>query len=79
MGNAMYDMKGLTFQGHLNQFWQSDFKPDSKLFKKYRLHLLTTTQINAVYYGYKKEANVQAMTTAEAGTEFKPTYFHTPV
>lgn len=51
MGRAMYDIKGLTFQGHLNQFWQSDFKPDMKLFKKFRLYMLKNTQINAVYYG----------------------------
>ena len=36
MGNALYDIKGLTYQGHLHQFWQADFKPDMKLFKKFR-------------------------------------------
>jgi capsular polysaccharide export protein len=51
MGNALYDIKGITYQGHLNQFWQSGFKPDAKLFKQFRLYLLKNTQINAVYYG----------------------------
>lgn len=51
MGNAMYDIKGLTYQGHLHQFWSSEFKPDMKLFKKFRGYLLENTQINAVYYG----------------------------
>jgi Capsule polysaccharide export protein len=50
MGNALYDMKGLTYQGHLNQFWTADFKPDMKLFKKFRGYLLENTQVNAVYY-----------------------------
>ncbi|MGS3011852.1 capsular polysaccharide export protein, LipB/KpsS family, partial [Escherichia coli] len=36
MGNALYDIKGLTYQVHLHQFWQADFKPDMKLFKKFR-------------------------------------------
>lgn len=51
MGNALYDIKGLTYQGHLHQFWQADFKPDMKLFKKFRGDLLVKTQVNAVYYG----------------------------
>ncbi|MDW4799266.1 capsular biosynthesis protein, partial [Escherichia coli] len=50
-GNALYDIKGLTYQGHLHQFWQADFKPDMKLFKKFRGYLLVKTQVNAVYYG----------------------------
>jgi capsular polysaccharide export protein len=36
MGNALYDIKGMTYQGHLHQFWTADFKPDMKLFKKFR-------------------------------------------
>jgi Capsule polysaccharide export protein len=43
-------VKGLTYQGHLNQFWTADFKPDMKLFKKFRGYLLENTQVNAVYY-----------------------------
>jgi capsular polysaccharide export protein len=35
----------------LHQFWQADFKPDMKLFKKFRGYLLVRTQINGVYYG----------------------------
>lgn len=50
MGNALYDIKGLTYQGHLHQFWQADFKPDMRLFKKFRSYLLEYTQVNAVYY-----------------------------
>ncbi|MGL4717908.1 MAG: hypothetical protein ACRCXO_02275, partial [Kluyvera intermedia] len=51
MGNALYDMKGLTYQGHLHQFWTAAFKPDMNLFKKFRGSLLANTQVNAVYYG----------------------------
>lgn len=65
MGSAMYDMKGLTFQGHLNQFWQSDFQPDMKLFKKFRLYMLKNTQINAVYYGTRKVENVLSVEQAK--------------
>ncbi len=54
MGDALYDIKGLTFQGHLNQFWQTNFKPDMRLFNKYRAYLLNNTQINANYYSCVK-------------------------
>ena len=54
MGNALYDIKGMTYQGHLHQFWTADFKPDMKLFKKFRGYLLENTQINTVYYSGKK-------------------------
>ena len=56
MGRALYDIKGLTYQGHLHQFWTADFKPDMKLFKKFRAYLLENTQINAVYYGENRKA-----------------------
>lgn len=51
MGNALYDIKGLTYQGHLHQFWTAEFKPDVKLLNQFRGYLLETTQINAVFYG----------------------------
>ena len=55
MGNALYDIKGLTYQGHLHQFWTAGFKPDVKLLNQFRGYLLETTQINAVFYGTVKE------------------------
>ena len=60
MGKALYDIKGLTYQGHLHQFWNANFKPDMKLFKKFRGYLLENTQVNAVYYGItkKRKANI---------------------
>lgn len=51
MGKALYDIEGLTWQGLLNQFWQSDFTPDKVLFESFHAHLLYNTQINTVFYG----------------------------
>ena len=69
MGNALYDIKGITYQGHLNQFWCSGFAPDMKLFKQFRLYLLKNTQINAVFYGgYKKDK------AAIADSQYKPVF-----
>ncbi|AYA08368.1 capsular biosynthesis protein [Rahnella aquatilis] len=71
MGNALYDIKGLTYQGHLNQFWQSGFKPDMKLFTPFRLYLLINTQINAVYYG-----GYQAGDGWDADAEYPPLFIN---
>ena len=58
MGKALYDIEGLTWQGPLNQFWQTDFAPDKQLFHRFRTHLLYNTQINAVFYGKSDWLNV---------------------
>lgn len=55
MGEALYDITGMTYQGDLDNFWITDFQPDRALFKKFRAHMIATTQINAVYYGQRKE------------------------
>ena len=57
MGNALYDIKGLTYQGHLHQFWTAGFKPDVKLLNQFRGYLLETTQINAVFYDSNKSVS----------------------
>jgi capsular polysaccharide export protein len=51
MGDAFYDMVGLTYQGELDEFWQDASPPDKKLFKSFNLYLKDNTQINMVYYG----------------------------
>lgn len=63
MGRALYDIKGLTYQGHLNQYWSAQFKPDAKLFKKFSMYLRVNTQINAVFYGRKSPEMVQYQVT----------------
>lgn len=63
MGRALYDIKGLTFQGHINQFWGTSFKPDAKLFKTFSMYLRANTQINAVFYGRKSPELIQYQVT----------------
>ncbi|HGH3372020.1 TPA: capsule biosynthesis protein [Kluyvera cryocrescens] len=63
MGQALYDIKGLTYQGHLNQYWSTHFKPDAVLFKKFSAYLRMNTQINAVFYGRKSPEMVQYQVT----------------
>ena len=51
-GRAMYDFKGLTYQGSLDEFWReaADQIVDEKLFNSFRNHLIATTQINGNFY-----------------------------
>ncbi len=50
MGDAIYDLAGLTHQGSLEAFWQSPGEVDRDLFQKFREYLITKTQINGSVY-----------------------------
>ena len=50
MGEAIYDMPGLTFQGELKDFWTSSEKPDHNLYEKFYNYVINSTQINGNYY-----------------------------
>ncbi len=52
LGDAIYDIKGLTNKGtSLKKFWHSHKNPDHELFRKFRQHLIQTTQLNGSFYG----------------------------
>lgn len=51
-GEAIYDMKGLTYQGRLDKFWgvaQNEIV-DKCLFNKFREYIISKTQINGNFY-----------------------------
>ncbi|MDI7658895.1 capsular biosynthesis protein [Cronobacter universalis] len=50
MGRALYDIEGLTFQGRLDTFWKTPFRPDQHLFSTFRYYLMHKTQLNTVFY-----------------------------
>jgi capsular polysaccharide export protein len=50
MGEAIYDMPGLTFQGELKDFWTSSEKPDHNLYEKFYNYVINATQINGNFY-----------------------------
>lgn len=50
LGNALYDLKGLTHQHGLDSFWSSAQKPDMPLMKKFRNVVIHRTQINGGFY-----------------------------
>lgn len=55
LGNAHYDIQGLTFQEGLDRFWKEGEKPDQELFERYHSYLCNKSQIKgSVYYKYFK-------------------------
>lgn len=74
MGKALYNIREITYQGDLNQFWNSDFKPDIRLFKKFRNWLLKNTQINAVYYGKKPHDDFSSTIATSSFNKIASTY-----
>lgn len=50
LGQAIYDLPGLTFQGTLDQFWRDAEPPDMRLFGRFRNVVIHTTQINGGFY-----------------------------
>lgn len=50
LGAAIYDLPGLTFQGHLQDFWVNGSPPDPGLFKAFRNTVIHTTQVNGDLY-----------------------------
>ncbi len=50
LGNAIYDMPGLAFQGKLEEFWRDPGNVDANLYGAFRQHLLRTNQANGSFY-----------------------------
>lgn len=50
MGESIYDMEGLTFQGGLKAFWHESDRPDKHLFSTFRDAVIALTQLNGSFY-----------------------------
>ena len=61
-GDAIYDMKGLTFQGKLHSFWKQSEGTvvDADLYVKFRCYLIENTQLNGNFYRRLDLANSEA-------------------
>lgn len=46
LGKAVYDLKGLTHQGSLDEFWRRPEPVDDSLYERYRSFVVRTRQIN---------------------------------
>jgi capsule polysaccharide modification protein KpsS len=49
LGDAVYDMPGLTHQGSLAEFWQTPGEVDEELYRAFRAYLLVTNQANGSF------------------------------
>ncbi len=60
LGNAIYDIEGLTHQGALETFWNDPGTIDVQFFEKYYYWLRTTSQFNAsIWRGFVEPASRQ--------------------
>ncbi len=50
LGEAIYDIEGLTFQGSLDAFWNNQGVVDRDLFARFRRYLIDKTQVNGSLY-----------------------------
>jgi len=69
-GVAIYDVRGLTFQGSLDDFWleADSFRPDPDLLRRFRAHLIERTQINGSFYARGIDATASAALASVART-----------
>ncbi len=56
LGNAIYNMEGLTSQQPLDEFWSNPTPPDNALFQRMRGWLMARTQINGSFYNKRGRA-----------------------
>jgi capsular polysaccharide export protein len=50
LGNAVFDLPGLTFQGSLDRFWQEGVAPNQELFRAFRRVVLRRAQVNGSFF-----------------------------
>lgn len=62
LGQAIYDMPGLCFQGGLDRFWKEAERPDPALFAAFRRVVIQTTQVHGSFY--RQEGCMQAANEA---------------
>jgi capsular polysaccharide export protein len=67
LGQPIYDLPGLTFQGDLDNFWSGLEPPDTTLFRCFRNTVIQATQINGGFYS--KEGIALAIENCYAALE----------
>ncbi len=50
LGKCLYNIDGITYQGSLDSFWTTDFKPNLKLFHSFRNYIIAKSQLNQNFY-----------------------------
>jgi capsular polysaccharide export protein len=73
LGQAVYDVAGLTFQGQLDAFWHEFAPPDRKLFDAYIRAMTDTILVRGTYYA---DPGMSAAVTAAADRLLAPVADH---
>ena len=50
LGEAFFDIDGLTDQKPINAFWTNPTPPDDELFNRFKAHVIARTQVNGNYH-----------------------------
>lgn len=58
LGEAVYDLAGLTFQGPLAEFWADPPAPDARLYRQFRDGVIAASQVNGCFYSMDVAAQV---------------------
>ncbi len=66
LGDAIYDLPGLTFQGPLEAFWRAPGTVDAELYRRFRSYVIRHTQVNGSFYKPLTEADWARVCRCEA-------------
>jgi capsular polysaccharide export protein len=58
LGEAVYDVEGLTYQGPLATFWSNPAVPDPTKYREFRSGLIAVSQLNGCFYSTDVAARV---------------------
>lgn len=74
LGEAVYDIEGITFQGRLDDFWRNPGKPDPETFAAFRRVLIERCLVAGGFFSEAALAKVTAGVIArlEAASPLKP-------
>lgn len=50
MGKALYDIQGITYQGGLDKFWQSNYRVNADFFDKFHTYIMEQSQLSGDFY-----------------------------
>lgn len=64
LGDSVYGIPGLVYEGPLAQFWTAPGEVDATLYQQFRRHLITHTQLNASFYADMPALQVPAAVPA---------------
>lgn len=73
LGRSFYNKPGLTYQGDLENFWTTPWKPDHELYLLFRAWTIVKTQINSSFYADPTCGSTRGLATAgEPAGELSP-------